>query len=95
MQNIFTSEYKSWLFRRLHSTQESLVVQSIYLSQNDGNADIINFIDVSYVKIENYDIGVVLEYTGSHIHNRIKICKYISSNYLDNKAVFPCFGPFY
>ena len=52
MENIFTSEYKSRLFRSLHDNQECSVIQNIYLSRNDGNAYIINFIDASYVKTE-------------------------------------------
>ena len=49
-EKIFTPEYKSRLFRILHSTQECSVVQRIYLIRNYINVDIINFIVVSDVK---------------------------------------------
>ena len=60
MQNVFTSEYKSIIFRRLNNTQECPVVQRIDLSQNDGNVDRTNFVESTYVKtIKHYGIGVL------------------------------------
>ena len=56
VQNIFTSEYKCRLFGILHTTQEFSVVQRIDINKNDGNANIIDFIDASYVKTENTTI---------------------------------------
>ena len=53
MKNVFTSEYNSILFRSLHNNQEYPVVQRIDLIRNYVDADIINFIDASYVKTEN------------------------------------------
>ena len=50
VKNVFTSEYKSIIFKILHNNQECLVIQRIDLSQNYGNSDIINFIDGTYVK---------------------------------------------
>ena len=50
VQNVFTSEYRSKIFRSPHNTQECSVFQRIYISRNNGNADIINFIDAIYVK---------------------------------------------
>ena len=44
------------LFRSLHSTQECMVVQKINLNQSYINADIIHFIDTSYIKTENTTI---------------------------------------
>ena len=52
MKNVFTSEYRSRLFISLHNNQEFSIIQRIKFSQNGGNADIINFIDASYVKTE-------------------------------------------
>ena len=56
MKNVFTSEYRSRLFISLHNNQEFSIIQRIKFSQNGGNADIINFIDASYVKTENTTI---------------------------------------
>ena len=56
VKNLFTSEYNSRLFRSLHNNKECSVIQRIDLIRNDGDTDIINFIDASYVKIENTTI---------------------------------------
>ena len=65
MKNVFTSEYKSRIFKILYNTQECLVIQRIYLSTNYVNSDIINFIDASYIKTENtmilYWLQIMLE----------------------------------
>ena len=69
MKNLFTSEYKSRIFKILYNTQECLVIQRIYLSTNYGNSDIINFIDASYIKTENtmilYWLQIILEVMSS------------------------------
>ena len=52
VKNVFTSEYKSRLFISPHNYQKRPVVQKINLNRNDRNADIINSIGASYVKIE-------------------------------------------